>query len=108
MTMMAAMLLCVSANAQGTKHEISIGYGGGSTSQIFDAYSKIGTALGSFGTVTADNHLEIGPTSAEYFYRINDLIGVGVIGNAVMNDTNLRNIAVKPCRSVFLQGAGIT
>ncbi|MBQ4022939.1 MAG: hypothetical protein II612_02950 [Prevotella sp.] len=84
MTMMAAMLLCVSANAQGTKHEISIGYGGGSTSQIFDAYSKIGTALGSFGTVTADNHVEIGPISAEYFYRINDLIGVGVIGAYVI------------------------
>ena len=82
--MMAAMLLCVSANAQGTKHEISIGYGGGSTSQIFDAYSKIGTALGSFGTVTADNHVEIGPISAEYFYRINDLIGVGVIGAYVI------------------------
>ena len=90
MTMMAAMLLCVSANAQDTKHEISIAYGGGSTSQILDAWTKVGTSLGSFGTATFDNEKLFGPISAEYFYRINNVIGVGAIGAFMRSNEEAR------------------
>ena len=90
MTMMAAMLLCVSANAQDTKHEISIAYGGGSTSQILDVWTKVGTSLGSFGTATFDNEKLFGPISAEYFYRINNVIGVGAIGAFMRSNEEAR------------------
>ena len=80
MTLMAAMLLCGTMNAQENKHEISVSYGAGTTTDFIDGWGKVGALMFTGGTTTFENEKHFGPIAAEYFYRISPVVGVGVIG----------------------------
>lgn len=80
MTLMAAVLLCGTMNAQDNKHEIAVTYGAGTTTDFVDGWGKVGALMFTGGHTTFENEKHFGPISAEYFYRISPVVGVGVIG----------------------------
>lgn len=59
------------------KNEISLGYGAISSSNSLDAFVDVVSAI--FGA-RYKNGSFIGPLSAEYFYHVSPLVGVGGIG----------------------------
>ena len=80
MTMVAAMLLCGTMNAQDNKHEFGVSYGTGTTTQFIEGWGKIGGIIVTLGNATTDNTKYLGPIAGEYFYRISPVVGVGAIG----------------------------
>lgn len=103
----ATIILCasasVNANAQtssyyNTKHEIGIAIGSGSNSEILGDLADFSTvmaeimvtssaSLGYFtGAVTYGDRSYIPTISAEYYYHVNDVIGLG--GFVTMNGLN--------------------
>lgn len=77
----ALMMATVSINAQSgyddTKHEVAIGYGYMSVSQWLDVYRgilNIWTGAQPVGSTSF-----IGPISGEYYYRVQNWLGVGAI-----------------------------
>lgn len=76
----AAVIATMSVSAQNgydTKHEIGISYGYMSTTQWLDAVIMGG--LNILGGLEPVKGSVIGPVSAEYFYHVNDWLGVGGI-----------------------------
>lgn len=73
----AALMMAVNVNAQegyeDTKHDVSITFGVGSNSQWIDAFEDI------FDGYSYDNDRYMEPISAEYFYHINKMLGLGAI-----------------------------
>ena len=73
----AALMGAVNVNAQegyeDTKHDVSITFGVGSNSQWIDAFEDI------FDGYSYDNDRYMEPISAEYFYHINKMLGLGAI-----------------------------
>lgn len=59
------------------KNEIAVGYGFVSSSNALDVFSDVVSAI--FGA-RYENGAFIGPLSAEYFYHVSSLVGVGGIG----------------------------
>lgn len=59
------------------KNELSLGYGAISTSNVLDAFIDVVSAM--FGA-KYENTRFVGPFTAEYFYRVSPLVGVGGIG----------------------------
>ena len=59
------------------KHELSLGYGAISTTNVLDVFVDVFSAI--FGA-KYENTRFIGPASAEYFYHVSPLVGVGGIG----------------------------
>lgn len=98
--MIAVALLCgasMNVNAQSygyydTKNDVSVSVGYFSNSQIFDAFSDIGSVMGEVlgsgllsggqfvGTTSYDNKTVYPAISAEYTRHLNKIISVGVIG----------------------------
>ena len=73
----AALMMAVNVNAQegyeDTKHDVSITFGVESNSQWIDAFEDI------FDGYSYDNDRYMEPISAEYFYHINKMLGLGAI-----------------------------
>lgn len=59
------------------RNEFSVGYGVVSSSNVLDVYTDVLSAI--FGA-RYQNSKFIGPISAEYFYHVSPLVGVGGIG----------------------------
>ena len=59
------------------KSELSVGYGIVSSSNVLDVFSNV---VGAIFGARFQNEKFIGPFSAEYFYHVTPLIGVGGIG----------------------------
>ena len=59
------------------KNELAVGYGFVSSSNALDVFSDVVSAI--FGA-RYENGAFIGPLSAEYFYHVSPLVGVGGIG----------------------------
>ena len=80
MMVAVAMMAAMSVNAQNgyddTKHEVAIGVGALSNSQIIDVFEEMGGALA--GARFKDEKFT-GPISAEYFYHVKNWLGVGGI-----------------------------
>ncbi len=77
--MTAVILICggLAAQAQeNCKHEIAVSYGMAPFSDVYDAFDTFASFIGG---AKYDNETFFGPISAEYFYRVNPLIGVGGI-----------------------------
>lgn len=76
----AALMATVNVSAQegyDTKHEIGISYGFGSNSDIINGFGGgLGKALGG---ARSENRVRFGALSAEYFYHVSEVIGVGGI-----------------------------
>lgn len=75
----AAMMATMSVNAQNgydTKHEIGVNYGFMSNTQWLDATMMALHIVEGLDPVKGS---VIGPVSAEYFYHVNDWLGVGGI-----------------------------
>ena len=76
----AALIATVNVSAQegyDTKHEIGISYGFGSNSDIINGFGGgLGKALGG---ARSENRMRFGALSAEYFYHVSEVIGVGGI-----------------------------
>ena len=78
-----ALVLCGAQNAQaenyddGIVNEVSFSYGALSSSGIISIFNHVWDGL--FGA-KYDNSSFIGPISAEYFYHVSPVFGVGVIG----------------------------
>ena len=75
-----AMMTVMSVNAQSEnyyKHEFAVSYGSIPNSAWMSLGDAMGTAMISLGTCSYDNGKFTGPISAEYFYHINPVIGVG-------------------------------
>lgn len=62
---------------EGPKNEISLGYGFISSSNALDVFKD---AVGAIFGARYENGKFIGPLSAEYFYHVSPLVGVGGIG----------------------------
>ena len=78
--MVAVAMMTVSVNAQSEnyyKHEFAVSYGSIPNSAWMSLGDAMGTAMISLGTCSYDNGKFTGPISAEYFYHINPVIGVG-------------------------------
>ena len=75
-----AMMTAMNASAQNgydeTKHEVAITYGVGSNSDIIDAFENIG---GGLVGAKFENEKYFGALSAEYFYHLENWLGVGAI-----------------------------
>ena len=78
----AALMMAVNVNAQegyeDTKHDVSITFGVESNSQWIDTFENI------FSNYTYENDRYMEPISAEYFYHLNKMLGLGagfVYGN---------------------------
>ena len=73
----AALMMAVNVNAQegyeDTKHEVAIVFGVESNSQWIDTFENI------FSNYTYENDRYMEPISAEYFYHINKMLGLGAI-----------------------------
>ena len=69
----AAMMATVSINAQNAdlRHELSLSYGFGSTSQLGEGIGE-GFAMAIFSNTEHDDGFILGPISAEYFYHLNN------------------------------------
>lgn len=79
----AAIFLCgssVGASAQNARHEIAVSYGTLSNSTWIDVFEDANIASTVQGIKFSDSK-EIGSISAEYFYHINPLLGLGAIGS---------------------------
>jgi len=80
----AVMLGSVNVNAQQVdyenRHEFAISYGSLSNSQYFSFLEDAFTISYTGGACSYDNENFVGPISAEYFYRVNEWLGVGGIG----------------------------
>ena len=95
--MFAAILLCgtsMSAQAQEyyqTKDEVAVTIGGGTNSQLFDAFSRLFGVMGEalvtgimtgghyVGTTTYDNEKYIPALSVEYFHHVSPMVSIGGI-----------------------------
>ena len=95
--MIAAILLCgtsLSAQAQDyyeTKNEIAISVGAGTSTQLFDVYSKMSTSMGQalisaifsgghyVSTTSYEDKAYVPPISVEYFHHFGKVVGVGGI-----------------------------
>lgn len=75
-----AIMAAVSVNAQNgyddTKHEVAISYGVFSNSQIIDGFETIGGAITG---AKFDNEKYVGSIGVEYFYHMENWLGVGAI-----------------------------
>ena len=76
----AAMMAVMNVNAQegydNTKHEVAVGLGLWSNSEILTFFEKTTDAI--FGASVKDERY-FGPVSVEYLYRLKNWIGVGAI-----------------------------
>lgn len=74
------LMMAINMNAQegyeDTKHEVSIAFGVGSTTQLHDSYGDIGNALLGWEN---KNEKYTGPMYAEYYYHLNEWLGIGSI-----------------------------
>ena len=95
--MFAAILLCgtsMSAQAQEyyqTKDEVAVTIGGGTNSQLFDAFSRLFGVMGEalvtgimtgghyVGTTTYDNEKYSPALSVEYFHHVSPMVSIGGI-----------------------------
>ena len=62
------------------RHDVALSYGFYSNSGIISIFEDILTIAATVGHGYFDNEKFIGPISAEYFYRVNNWLGVGGIG----------------------------
>ncbi|MBP5619974.1 MAG: hypothetical protein J6X23_05970 [Bacteroidaceae bacterium] len=62
------------------RHEVAVSYGFFSNSSVISTFDDILTIMVTGGHGYFDNEKFIGPISAEYFYRVNNWLGVGGIG----------------------------
>lgn len=62
------------------RHDVALSYGFYSNSGIISVFEDILTISTTVGHGYFDNEKFIGPISAEYFYRVNNWLGVGGIG----------------------------
>ena len=91
MWMLAAILMCgnsmaVKAQSEKTiKHEVAIGLGGVPNSTWIDALENIAVVGSTFGAVKFGEESNTSALSAEYFYRLIPLVGIG--GIATYNKT---------------------
>jgi len=72
--------LCLSASslfAQDRRHEISLGYGLGTTSDFLDAFSDVLATVASGGEISQDNENYSGAVHLSYKYLVMDRLGVG-------------------------------
>jgi len=73
----AALMMAVNVNAQegyeDTKHEVAIVFGIESNSQWIDTFENI------FSNYTYENDRYMEPISAEYFYHLNKMLGLGAV-----------------------------
>ena len=73
----AALMMAVNVNAQegyeDTKHEVAITFGIESNSQWIDTFENI------FSNYTYENDRYMEPISAEYFYHLNKMLGLGAV-----------------------------
>ena len=82
MMVAVAMMTVMSVNAQSEnyyKHEFAVSYGSIPNSAWMSLGDAMGTAMISLGTCSYDDGKFTGPISAEYFYHINPVIGVGSV-----------------------------
>lgn len=78
-TLAISSAVCVNAENYNDecRHEVSLGYG----APVNTSNTLNFLAHGFFGALShEENHIYIGPISAEYFYHINPLVGIGAIG----------------------------
>jgi hypothetical protein len=79
----AAALLFAGMNLQAQeteiKHEIAVGGGFLSNSEVLDLVTEVETLAGTAGSYSYDNEKYRNPFSIEYYYHISPLIGVGGI-----------------------------
>lgn len=91
---------CVSMPVQAqeyeTRHEIGISTGILSNSDWISVFEDVVTAIVTGGNVSFDDEKIVGPISAEYFYHVSPLIGVGAIGSFT---TQKRDINVDNTKS---------
>jgi hypothetical protein len=82
--MVATFMVTLSVKAQSQdeyyKHEIAVAYGGMSNSNWMSIGDALGTVLVTGGYFSYDDGSFVGPISAEYFYHISPLIGLGAMG----------------------------
>ena len=75
--MAIALIMAVNVNAQegyeDTKHEVGLSFGLASNSQWIDAFEDV------FSDYSYENIKYVEPISAEYFYHINKVLGLGGI-----------------------------
>ena len=79
----AAMMATLSVQAQEEaylKHEIGVSYGALSNSDWMSIGDVLGTYLFSFGQFSYDDTEFTGPIGLEYFYHVNEVVGIGAIG----------------------------
>ena len=67
------------AQEQEMKHEIAVGGGFLSNSEVLDMVTEVATIAGTAGSYSYDNEKFRNPFSVEYYYHISPLIGVGGI-----------------------------
>ena len=75
--LMAITMATASVNAQNgydTKHEVAVGYGFLSITEMADVLENFGTMLVGCGVEITSY---IGPINVEYFYHVNEWFGVG-------------------------------
>ena len=78
--LMACLLggsMSLQAQEENYRHEISVGIGSTPNSEILDVLTEVSATGMTVGYATYENDKYSLPISAEYFYRINPLIGVG-------------------------------
>ena len=92
--LLAAFVFCAGSSAKAQdfdpnnepKSEISLGYGAISSSNTLDVFADVVSAI--FGA-RYQNGAFIGPLSAEYFYHVSPLVGVGGIGVYTRHDQDV-------------------
>jgi hypothetical protein len=88
----AAMMAAMNVNAQEEeylKHEIGVSYGMLSNSTWMSIGDAIGTAIFSLGSIRYDDDGFFGPLALEYFYHLDPVVGVGVIGVYAQETQNM-------------------
>ena len=84
-TLAIACACCVSMPVQAqeyeTRHEIGVSVGFLSNSDWISVFEDVVTAIVTAGNAKFDNEKSVGPISAEYFYYVSPLIGVGAIAS---------------------------
>ena len=71
----------VHAQEYETRHEIGVSTGILSNSDWISVFEDVVTAIVTGGNVSFDDEKIVGPISAEYFYHVSPLIGVGAIAS---------------------------
>ncbi len=71
--------VCLQAQNETVRHEISVGGGYYSNSELLDLYTELVTMGFTGGYASYENEKFRNPLSIEYYYHVSPLIGVGAI-----------------------------